>query len=270
MSLRTIVSATMLAAAAVFAMPVIAEPTIHEVYQAAESGNLAQAQRMMNEVLRAHPDSAKAHYVEAELLTKQGQLSAAAAELNTAERLDPGLPFAKPEAVRELKARMASTGRLIPSASPGVGPAASGGFSWGTLLLGGALLALIALAIGAVMNRRKAAAASAGSVLPYGSTASAQSSPTATPAAGGPAGSGMGSRILGGLATGAAVGAGIVAGEALADRLMGGHHGEGNVLPRGGDVPQSDLGGNDFGVADNTSWDDGLGGIGGDVGGDWS
>jgi hypothetical protein len=80
----------------------------------------------------------------------------------------------------------------------------------------------------------------------------------------------MGSAILGGLATGAAVCAGMVAGEALANRLMSGHHSEGNVLPLGGGVPQSDLGGNDFGVADSSSWDDGLGGVGGDVGGDWS
>jgi len=269
MSVRTVVGVTMLVIAAVFSRSAFAEPTIHEVYQAAESGNLAQAQRMMNEVLRAHPDSAKAHYVEAELLTKQGQLSAAAAELNTAERLDPGLPFARPEAVRELKARIASTGRFVPSTSPGFAPAASGGFSWGTLLLGGALLALIALTVGAVINRRKAAAAPAGSILPYGSNASTQSSTTATPAQAGPRGGGMGSGILGGLAAGAAVGAGMVAGEALATHLMG-HHGERNVLLGGGDLTQSDLGGSDFGVADSSSWDDGLGGVGGDVGGDWS
>jgi hypothetical protein len=59
-------------------------------------------------------------------------------------------------------------------------------------------------------------------------------------------------------------------GEALANRLMDGHPGEGNVLRLGGGVPQSDLGGNDFGVADSSSSDDGLGGVGGDVGGDWS
>ncbi len=83
----------------------------------------------------------------------------------------------------------------------------------------------------------------------------------------------MGSGILGGLATGAALGAGMVAGEALAHRFMGGHPGE-NVAPAvGGYVEPSlpnDMGGNDFGVADSSSWDDGLGGVGGGGGGDWS
>ena len=36
------VGTVMLAAAALFAMPATAEPTLHEVYQAAESGSLAQ------------------------------------------------------------------------------------------------------------------------------------------------------------------------------------------------------------------------------------
>ena len=58
-----------------------AEPTLHEVYQAAESGNLKQAEAMMDQVLRDHPNSAKAHYVEAELLTKEGRIDMAKAEL---------------------------------------------------------------------------------------------------------------------------------------------------------------------------------------------
>jgi hypothetical protein len=52
------------------------EVSMHEVYQAAESGKLNEAQAMIAEVLRAHPDSARAHYVEAELLAKQGKLTA--------------------------------------------------------------------------------------------------------------------------------------------------------------------------------------------------
>jgi hypothetical protein len=31
------------------------EPTLHEVYQAAQSGNISEAQRMMQEVLRRPP-----------------------------------------------------------------------------------------------------------------------------------------------------------------------------------------------------------------------
>src|SRR5262252_7779712 len=98
MRFRTTITILLAAVALVAGSAFAQEPTLHEVYQAAQSGNMSEAQRMMKEVLRAHPDSAKAHYVEAELLAKQGQLAAAATELNTAERLEPGLSFAKPEA----------------------------------------------------------------------------------------------------------------------------------------------------------------------------
>jgi Flp pilus assembly protein TadD len=52
---------------------------------------------MMQQVLVAHPNSAKAHFVQAELSARQGNLARAQEELTTAEKLAPGLPFAKPE-----------------------------------------------------------------------------------------------------------------------------------------------------------------------------
>jgi hypothetical protein len=64
----------------------------------------------------------------------------------------------------------------------------------------------------------------------------------------------------------------VVAGEALARDLMGGH-GSGHDVPRG-DTPaplaDNDLGGQNFGVSDAGSWDDGGGGLGGGGGDDWS
>ena len=75
----------------------------------------------------------------------------------------------------------------------------------------------------------------------------------------------MGSGILGGLATGAAVGAGMVAGEALMHNIMGDHHSSSNPSPGQGfqdngfqPRPDSnyDMGGNNFGVNDSSSWDD--------------
>jgi hypothetical protein len=58
-------------------------PTVHQVYQAAESGRLDDAHRMIGQVLQAHPESAKAHFVDAEILAKQGALSNAKNELDT-------------------------------------------------------------------------------------------------------------------------------------------------------------------------------------------
>src|SRR6266581_5885929 len=110
MPARTVVSVVFLAVASFVAAGAAAqEPTLHQVYQAAQSGNFAEAQRMMDQVLRDHPNSAKAHYVEAELLAKQGHLANAEVELNTAERLAPGLPFASAQAVHELKSRIVAS-----------------------------------------------------------------------------------------------------------------------------------------------------------------
>ena len=83
---------------------------------------------------------------------------------------------------------------------------------------------------------------------------------------------GMGAQIMGGLATGAAVGAGMVAGEALMHHFMDGRKtntaneqsfSSFDDIPSLPGTPLDDLGGNDFGIADNASWDD-VGAGGGD------
>ena len=240
-----------------------ADYTVHDVYQTAEAGRLQEAQTMMQQVLRDHPESAKAHYVEAELYAKAGQLDYARRELKTAKRLDPTLGFAKQDAVEALQARLAvdAPSSLFRSQS---------GFPWGYLLVGLGLIAVIAMALRALMQRNAVpAATSYGQSAPYGAYSPGYGAP-----GGGPVG-GMGSGILGGLATGAAVGAGIVAGEALANRFMDGGHSADRLSAERLDSAQSaddwsndNMGGNDFGLDDNSSWDDSSGG--GDVGGDWS
>ena len=64
------------ASVACLGAPALADdaPTLHQVYQAAEAGRLDEAQAMMGKVIQAHPDSAKAHFVDAEILAKQGRL----------------------------------------------------------------------------------------------------------------------------------------------------------------------------------------------------
>ena len=48
------------------------EPTMHEIYQAAESGRFIEAQSMLDKVLSEHPNSAKAHFVQAGYVTLPG------------------------------------------------------------------------------------------------------------------------------------------------------------------------------------------------------
>jgi hypothetical protein len=310
MTAQSIARITLLAGALALSAPVFAaEPTIHEVYVAAEAGKFTEAQSMMDEVLKAHPNSATAHFVEAELLAKQGKFAAAQASLAKAEQLSPGLPKVNPNAVSKLKTLLAEGQK--PRANYAQQPArnsnagysnnsapSGGGMPWGTILiLGGGLVGFIWLA-SRFMQRR--AQQSGDGFNPAGYNPGAQQpgyapggaypqqgypQPGYGPGYGQPQqGSGMGSRIMGGLATGAAVGAGIVAGEAIARQFTGGNHDSGasHDQPRNDivyDNPSNDellrrddMGGNDFGVSGG-SWDDGGGGGGGGDsgggGGDW-
>jgi hypothetical protein len=277
------------------AVALAAEPTIDQVYQAAKAGNFGQAQSMMDEVLKAHPNSAKAHFVEAELLARQNKLAEARAELAKAQELKPGLPFENPAKVRQLQAVIDGTGAVrtapgVPVVQSGL-PAANysaqaparssgGGFSLLPIIL---IFAAIAIGIMAwrASRRNQQQAVYGGYDNPppsqgFGYNPNVQ--PGYPPQGYGPGyapqqGSGLGSRVMGGLATGAALGAGMVAGEALAKGLMGErHHDSGSgfqndssgLTPIQPDQSNFDMGGNDFGMNDSSSWDDGGGG-----GGDW-
>ncbi len=81
-------------------------PTVDQIYLAAQSGRLDDAQQMIVRVLAAHPNSAKAHYVQAEVYARTGKTSEARAELEKAQQLQPDLHFAKPRAIAELRAQL--------------------------------------------------------------------------------------------------------------------------------------------------------------------
>lgn len=102
----------------------------------------------------------------------------------------------------------------------------------------------------------------------YGAT------PYGQPAYGQATGSGLGGQILGGVATGLAVGAGVVAAEAIGHKLMGDHETSAQPvdMPRENFEPlpgNTDMGGQNFGLSDASSWDDSapVADLGG--GGDW-
>ena len=253
------------------------EPSLHQVYTAANAGRLSEAQGMMDQVLRLHPGSAKAHFVEAEILSRGGHFANARTELDTAERLAPGLPFAKPESVEKLKrnlsaARMPESPVQASTADRVMAPAA-GGIPWAMVLLGLGLIAVLIFFVRS-MSRRPVVYSGGGPgyaggpggmpAQPYGA------GPIGAGPMGagmGPAAGGMGSGILGGLATGAAVGAGMVAGEALMHHFTDSGNAHAAPMPAPAEnwsAPPDDMGGGDFGVSDSGSWDDGSSG-----GSDW-
>jgi hypothetical protein len=251
------------------AAPVLAagDPTIGEVYDAADSGHLDQAHQMMSQVLKDHPQSAKAHYVEAELYARGRDFARARQELDTALRLQPGMQFANPESVHALQAELvqaeSAQRQVAPRAPRNVQERAPFPIKTVLLVLGGICVLWL------IMRRRT----------PTGGLYSQY--PSAVPAAGsGPmsyGGPGVGSGIAGGLASGLAVGAGVVAGEELAHHFLDGNRSAPGVMPPDNEVPgapgNADMGGSDFGVSDANSWDDNSGSGGADIGGggdDWT
>jgi hypothetical protein len=269
------------------------EPTMAQIYTTAQAGKLDQAQVMVQQVLVAHPKSAKAYFVQSELFARQGNLPKAREALSTAEQFAPGLPFAKPEAVQALQKQLnAPRNVAVPataSATYNTPSVAKPSSSW----LLPAVLAAVVIAAGYFMFRRKPAQTfdsnpgygnglngpqnfGNGGMQPamqpnmqggYG-----QQPMYGQPGYGQPAGSGMGGRIMGGVATGLAVGAGVMAAQAIGRNLMGnqdaGSHpvdntNAGNYEAIGSS--NTDMGGQNFGVSD-TSWDD-AGSA--DAGGDW-
>jgi clan AA aspartic protease (TIGR02281 family) len=83
-----------------------AEPTMHQIYEAATAGHLDQAQQMISQVLANHPKSAKAHWVQAEVYAKANKTNLARSEVLEAERLNPGLGEISAKAVRQLKSEL--------------------------------------------------------------------------------------------------------------------------------------------------------------------
>jgi clan AA aspartic protease (TIGR02281 family) len=81
-------------------------PTIDQIYLALQDGRSEEAQRMISRVLVAHPSSAKAHYVQAEVYARAGKLSQARDEFKSAQQLQPDLRFATPRAVAALRAQL--------------------------------------------------------------------------------------------------------------------------------------------------------------------
>ncbi len=79
---------------------------MHQIYEAATTGHLDQAQAMITQVLANHPKSAKAHWVQAEVYAKANKTNLARSEVLEAERLNPGLTEISAKAVRQLKTEL--------------------------------------------------------------------------------------------------------------------------------------------------------------------
>ena len=228
------------------------EPTVHQIYDTMQSGHVDEAHKMIEEVLKTHPDSAKAHFVDAEILARLGNKNAARDELAIAEQLSPKLPFVKPETVTALKQNLA--GNVVENTSNSH-ESKSSRFPWMMLLLVVGVVFFIILIWRSLFGRRENAYTNApaynnnGGINPqqgYGNSGYNQG------------GGGLGSNIMGGLATGAAAGVGMVAAEELMHHFMDNNDVSSNNSSMSNNDFQSSNSAvdNDFGISDGSSWDD--------------
>lgn len=254
------------------------EPSLTEVYAAAQAGKVEQAQVMMQQVLIAHPNSGKAHFVQSELYARQGNLARAKESLAKAEKLSPGLPFAKPEAVQSLRSRLtAASGNGAAANSAWSGSAAVAAPAPSSSWLLPTTVAVAVIALGFFVFRKKSPVPAYGQPAYTGSLngpqtfgSSVGSGAVMQPPYGQAAGTGLGGKIMGGVATGLAVGAGVMAAEAIGRNLMGGHNSpspDNLANSLGTPAPSYEMGGQDFGINNSSTWDDaGSADLGG---GDW-
>lgn len=221
-------------------------PTVDQIYQNVVRGNLSRASQMIHVVLQAHPNSAKAHYVDAEILAREGRLSQARSEFQTAKQLSPGLSFVSPRSVNELKQMLYSNRYPVANAK-------NGHFPLLALILLVAAILFIFLIIKSFRKKQNIYSN------PYTNSGNASANNTQTGYQNPRGGfGGIGS----GLASGLAAGVGFAAGEELFDHFAhDDNSGSSNVanqdnganLDESMNQPPADP---DFGISDDSSWGD--------------
>jgi hypothetical protein len=179
-------------------------------------GDFPAAETALREAVSEHPQSAKAHYVLAEVLAHEGNIGEARAEANKAATLDPATRFTDPARFQQFQSKL-NQAMAPPSASrpaarqaayggaPAVAPPKEASFPWSGLLIGAGVIALIAF----LWSRRRRDVAPPFAGAPYGSPMNGGPGPGYGPNYGYPPqapSSGAGAAVaagLGGLAAGA-------------------------------------------------------------------
>jgi hypothetical protein len=265
-------------------------PTAQEVQAEVQQGRYARAEEMMREVVAAKPDNAKAHYVYAEILARQGKVGLAGEEATKARQIDPDIKFTDPEKFRSFEAALLAaqtpsarapidSGRANAAAPTRAAPAAPTGVpSW--VWLAGLVVVGVLLWRGFARSRAAQGGAVAAPGAAYGAPGSAYGPGAPAPMGTPPYGPGYqgyppqrGSGLLGtGLAAAGGVAAGMLASEMLqrhrgADAEADGRPGLFDS-PQGG--PSADLENRPIDFGSGGDWDAGSSDVGGGSdGGGW-
>ena len=160
---RIFVSAALLGLLGVAPLAQAAPPSLKQVETTLNQGDYGRAQQMLAEVVQAYPRDARARYLYAQVLDRNGQPVDGLQQLAHAQQLDPALKFAQPGRFAEVQrkigadAQRASNSGVTPRADVGsvtsaVTPlAAAGATEHHGAGFGMILLVLVLVAVGALM-----------------------------------------------------------------------------------------------------------------------
>ena len=95
--------AAAIASLAFVSVAAFAVPTVQQIESAISQGDWQRADAGLSEVLQAHPDSAHAHYLYAQVLQREGRYSDALTQIERAKTLDPQLHFASPSRFAQIE-----------------------------------------------------------------------------------------------------------------------------------------------------------------------
>jgi hypothetical protein len=118
--LTALAASLMLVTTAAFAVP-----TAQQVERSMTQGNWQQADTQLSEVLQAHPQDPRAHYLYAQVLDREGRYADALSHLQQAKSIDPAVSFtdrsrfAATEARIQSDANRAALSNGIPGAKSG-------------------------------------------------------------------------------------------------------------------------------------------------------
>ena len=238
--MKKLMQILVLSVSVLFCNVIMAEPTVKEIFQIAQT-NKEQALKMIDQVIDAHPKSAKAYFVKTELLLSMKRISEARDAYYRADKLDSTFGYADSNTLTKVRNALGIKQKSETISNQNI------------IIVCGIIICGIVI-IWLIVRKRESQPPSYmptnmnRPITPFHpSPSNAQSAPVQS------SGATSGSGIMGSLATGAAVGVGAVAGAALANHFINGNHSSEptkNVTPEY--TPSSD-----FGVSDSSSWDSG-------------
>ena len=85
-----------------------AVPSVQQIESAMSQGDWQKADSGLTEVLQAHPDNARAHYLYGQVLNREGRYADALTQIEQAKTLDPQIRFTQPQRFAQVEAKIRS------------------------------------------------------------------------------------------------------------------------------------------------------------------